>query len=123
MRQHSLTADEPTSVGGNDFGPSPYELLNASLGTCTAMTLHMYARRKKWDLQEVRVHLDHYKDYAKDMENTEDSKSRLDHFDRLIEIEGNLDETQKQRLMEIADKCPVHRTLHSDVKVITKLKA
>jgi len=121
-RQHSLTADEPISVGGNDFGPSPYDLLSASLGACTVMTMHMYARRKKWDLQEVRVHLDHYKDYAADMENTEDKKSRIDHFERLIEIEGDLDEAQKKRLMEIADRCPVHRTLHSDVKVITELK-
>lgn len=121
-RQHSLTADEPESVGGNDFGPSPYELLSASLGACTAMTMHMYARRKKWDLQEVRVHLDHYKDYAADMENVEDKKSRIDHFERLIEMEGDLDEAQKKRLLEIADRCPVHRTLHGDVKVITQLK-
>lgn len=122
MRQHGITADEPVRVGGNDFGPGPYELLTAGLGACTAMTMQMYARRKKWDLQEVRVHLEHYKDYAKDMENVEDNKSRIDHFDRLIEVEGDLDEAQKKKLLEIADKCPVHRTLHSDVKVITKLK-
>ena len=122
VRQHSITADEPESVGGNDFGPSPYELLTAGLGACTAMTLQMYARRKKWDLQEVRVHLDHYKDYATDMENVEDAKSRIDHFDRIIEVDGNLDETQKQRLLEIANKCPVHRTLHSNVKIISRLK-
>ena len=122
VRQHSLTADEPVSVGGNDFGPSPYELLSASLGTCTAMTMHMYARRKKWPLKEVRVHLDHYKDYASDFADAENPKSRIDHFERLIEIEGDLDEKQRNRLLEIADKCPVHRTLHSDVKVLTKLK-
>ncbi len=119
-RHHSLTADEPVSVGGNDYGPSPYELLNASLGACTAMTLQMYARRKKWDLQEVEVHLEHYKDYAADMENVEDSRSKMDHFDRVIKIKGDLNGEQRQRLLEIADKCPVHRTLHNDVKVITK---
>jgi putative redox protein len=122
MRHHHLTADEPISVGGNDFGPSPYELLNASLGACTAMTLQMYARRKKWDLQEVVVHLEHYKDYAADMEDVDNKKSRLDHFYRVLEIKGNLDEKQKERLLEIANKCPVHRTLHSDVKVLTRLK-
>ncbi len=122
VRHHNLTADEPVTVGGNDYGPSPYELLNASLGACTAMTLQMYARRKKWDLHEVVVHLEHYKDYAADMENMEDKKSKLDHFDRLLELKGDLDETQKNRLLEIANKCPVHRTLHSEVKVITKLK-
>ncbi len=122
VRHHQLTADEPSSVGGNDYGPSPYELLNASLGACTAMTLQMYARRKKWDLQEVVVHLEHYKDYADDMESPEDPKSKLDHFDRLLELKGNLDETQRKRLLEIANKCPVHRTLHSEVKVNTRLK-
>ncbi|MCI5083985.1 MAG: alpha/beta fold hydrolase [Saprospiraceae bacterium] len=122
VRHHSLTSDEPASVGGNDFGPSPYELLTASLGTCTAMTLHMYARRKKWDLQEVTVHLDHSKDYAEDAEDTENPKSKIDHFDRIIEVKGDLDETQKNRLLEIADKCPVHRTLHAEVKVKTVLK-
>ncbi len=120
-RHHSLTADEPVSVGGNDYGPSPYELLNASLGACTAMTLQMYARRKKWDLQEVEVHLEHYKDYAADREKAEDGKSKMDYFDRAIKLKGDLDERQRQRLLEIANKCPVHRTLHNDVKVNTKL--
>lgn len=122
VRHHGLTADEPTSVGGNDFGPSPYELVAAGLGACTAMTLKMYARRKKWSLEEVTVHLDHYKDYAKDAEQAEDDKSKIDHFDRLIEIEGNLDDDQRQRLLEIADKCPVHRTLHNDIQINTRLK-
>lgn len=122
VRKHALTADEPESVGGNDFGPSPYELVSAGLGACTAMTLQMYARRKKWDLKEVTVHLEHYKDYAEDMTNTEDSKSKIDHFDRVIELEGDLDDDQKKRLLEIANKCPVHRTLHSDIKVNSVLK-
>lgn len=122
VRKHGLIADEPESIGGNDFGPSPYELVNAGLGACTAMTLHMYARRKKWDLQEVTVHLDHSKDYATDMENMEDPKSKIDHFNRVLEIKGNLDETQRARLLEIADKCPVHRTLHAPVVINTDLK-
>jgi len=122
VRHHNLTADEPESVGGNDFGPSPYELLSAGLGACTAMTLQMYARRKKWDLREVVVHLEHYKDYARDMKNTEDADSKIDHFDRVLELEGDLDDKQKKRLMEIADRCPVHRTLHSDIRVNTVLR-
>lgn len=123
VRHHALTADEPVSVGGNDYGPSPYELLNASLGTCTAMTLQMYARRKKWDLQEVTVHLKHSKDYADDAAHSENPKSRIDHFERELELDGNLDETQRQRLLEIANRCPVHRTLHSEVRISTLLKS
>ncbi len=122
VRHHSLTADEPESIGGNDFGPSPYELVAAGLGACTAMTLQMYARRKKWDLKEVIVHLDHFKDYAQDMEQCEEELSKIDHFDRLIELEGELDEKQRRRLLEIAEKCPVHRTLHSPVKINSQLK-
>jgi len=121
VRHHSLTADEPASIGGNDFGPTPYELLSASLGACTAMTLQMYARRKKWDLQEVRVHLNHRKDYANDMAEVEQASSKIDHFDRIIELDGELDDTQRAKLLEIADKCPVHRTLHNDVVISTSL--
>ncbi|MCB0570806.1 MAG: OsmC family protein [Phaeodactylibacter sp.] len=122
VRQHSLTADEPESYGGDDFGPSPYELVAAGLGACTAMTLQMYARRKKWPLKEVRVHLDHYKEHAEDCENTEDPKSKIDHFTRIIELDGPLSEEQRQRLLEIANKCPVHRTLHSPIRVLSNLK-
>jgi putative redox protein len=121
VRKHGLTADEPESIGGNDFGPSPYELLTAGLGACTAMTLQMYARRKKWDLQEVIVHLEHYKDYATDLSNMEEDKSKIDHFGRTIELEGNLDDEQKKRLLEIANRCPVHKTLHNPVEITTKL--
>ena len=121
VRHHSLTADEPESIGGNDFGPNPYELLSASLGTCTAMTMQMYARRKKWDLREVIVHLDHRKDYAEDLFHAADEKPpKIDHFDRLIEMVGELDEQQRARLLEIADRCPVHRTLHGEVEVNTR---
>lgn len=119
---HRLTADEPASVGGNDFGPTPYGLLSAALGACTSMTLRMYADRKGWDLQGVKVHLDHHKKHAQDCADCETEKGKVDEFVRSIELEGNLDDEQRQRLMEIADKCPVHRTLHSEVKVRTRLK-
>lgn len=120
--QHSLLADEPESVGGTNLGPTPYGLLSAALGACTSMTLRMYADRKGWDLQEVRVHLTHAKDHPIDCKDVEDEKSKIDIFDREIELEGDLDEKQITRLLEIADRCPVHRTLHSDIEVRTRLK-
>jgi len=124
--KHNLTADEPESVGGNDFGPSLYELLLASLGACTGMTLRMYANRKKWDLKAVKVHLNHQKDYVsvcQDCISDEHKKgAKIDKFERVIELEGDLDEKQKTRLLEIADRCPVHRTLHGEVEISTVLK-
>ncbi len=120
--KHRFLADEPPSVGGDDLGPSPYDLLVASLGTCTAMTLRMYADRKGWPVREIRVHLEHYKDYPQDQIDPEDQKSKIDHIDRHVEIEGDLDEKQRQRLLEIADRCPVHRTLHSEIVVKTELR-
>lgn len=122
VRHHSLTADEPLSVGGNDFGPTPYELVSAGLGACTAMTLKMYARRKKWDLQEVRVHLAHSKVHAVDCENCENPKSKIDTFDKVIELEGDLTPEQKERLLEISERCPVHRTLHGSIQINSRLK-
>jgi uncharacterized OsmC-like protein/esterase/lipase len=118
---HSLVADEPIDVGGNNFGPSPYDYLLSSLGACTAMTLRLYADRKQWDLEEVIVHLSHGKDYAKDCDHCDEKGSKIDHIERSIELQGNLDETQKKRLLEIADKCPVHKTLHSELNVKTEL--
>ncbi|MEM6724407.1 MAG: bifunctional alpha/beta hydrolase/OsmC family protein, partial [Bacteroidota bacterium] len=120
---HYLTADEPESVGGDNFGPDPYALLLSSLGACTSMTMQMYARRKKWDLQEVEVHLNHTKDYASDCEHAEDPKQKIDIIERVIRMEGNLDESQKERLMEIADRCPVHKTLHGKIHVKTSIAA
>lgn len=119
--RHGIIADESEEVGGADFGPSPYELLNASLGACTAMTLQMYARRKKWDLQEVKVHLSFDRSYKDDCEHCDEKDRRLETFDREIEIKGNLDQTQVDRLMEIADRCPVHRTLEASAEVTTKI--
>lgn len=119
--RHSFLADEPTSVGGADLGPSPYDLLVAALGTCTSMTLRMYADRKGWDLQEVRVHLQHSKEHCQDCENADNPKSKIDTIERVLELEGDLDEKQRARLLEIADRCPVHRTLHSEIKVNTSL--
>jgi len=119
--KHGLLADESEDLGGADFGPSPYEMLNASLGACTAMTLQMYARRKKWDLQEVKVHLSFSRSYRDDCEHCDVNDRRLEVFDREIEIKGDLDETQINRLLEIANKCPVHRTLEASAEVRTKL--
>ncbi|WP_235298275.1 bifunctional alpha/beta hydrolase/OsmC family protein [Portibacter marinus] len=119
---HGLVADEPEDIGGNDFGPSPYELLNASLGACTAMTLQMYARRKKWPLDTVKVHLSFDRRYIEDCASCEDPKSKISHFDVCINLEGNLSQEQRERLLEIANKCPVHRTLDEEVSFNTYLE-
>lgn len=119
--EHMMVADEPQSFGGNNFGPSPYQLVSAGLAACTAMTLHMYARRKAWPLEEVRVHTSYSKSHAEDCGNCEAEGARLDTFERVLELSGPLDESQKARLLEIANKCPVHRTLHSDIRIPTRL--
>ncbi len=114
---HGLIADESESLGGDDFGPSPYQYLATALGACTAMTCQMYARRKGWDLQEVRVHLDHGKSYVEDCKACEDKPMKLDIIEKVIEFDGDLTEEQINRLMEIADKCPVHRSLNAEVRI------
>lgn len=117
--QHLMLADEPEDVGGNDFGPSPYELLSASLGACTAMTLRMYANHKKWNLQKVVVHLDHEKDYPED---GDEKDRKISHITRVVELHGDLDDNQRQRMLQIANKCPVHKTLEEGPIIKTKLK-
>ena len=118
---HFMIADEPLDVGGNDFGPSPYEFVSAGLAACTAMTLHMYARRKEWPLERVEVHTSYGgKTHAADCEACESDSARIDTFYKEIRIDGPLDEKQIARILEIADRCPVHKTLHNEVQVITK---
>jgi len=115
--RHSLMADEPAKIGGNDFGPTPYDLLLASLGACTSMTLRMYADRKGWGLHGVTVHLHHQREHVEDLEE----KRSIDVIEREIELEGELNEAQRARLMEIADRCPVHKTLHNQLEVRTTM--
>jgi uncharacterized OsmC-like protein len=119
--RHRLIADEPTRVGGSDSGPSPYELLLASLGSCTSMTLGLYARRKGWPLEEVAVRLRHSKVHADDCADCESKPALLDRIEREISLIGALTDEQRARLLEIAEKCPVHRTLTSSVDVRTRL--
>ena len=117
---HTFIADEPTSVGGDDLGPNPYDFLLAALGACTSMTLRMYARHKKLPLDKVTVRMRHSKIHAKDCQDCESEKGMLDRIERDILIEGDLDDAQRERLMQIADRCPVHRSLHSEVKVVSQ---
>ena len=117
---HRWVSDEPASVGGDDLGPGPYDLLTAALGACTAMTLRMYARHKQWPLDKVTVELTHGKVHAKDCAECETREGKVDRIERVITITGDLDAEQRERLLAIADKCPVHRTLHSEVLVVTR---
>ncbi len=117
--RHVLAADEPVAKGGNDTGPDPYAYLLAGLGACTAMTLRMYARLKKWPLEKVRVQLLHDKIHAADCGSCETKDGKVDRIQRTIELEGPLDDAQRKRLMEIADRCPVHRTLTSEILIQT----
>jgi putative redox protein len=118
---HYLTADEPISFGGNDFGPSPYELVSAGLSACTAMTVQMYVKRKGWPLKNIEVHTSYSKTHAQDCEDCESDIAKIDTFRREIRLTGNLDEKQIARVLQIADKCPVHKTLHNEVQILTTL--
>jgi putative redox protein len=119
--QHRLTADEPTEAGGSDLGPNPYDLLLAALGACTSMTLRLYADHKQWPLERTTVRLSHEKIHAADCADCETREGKIDQIEREIELAGPLDATQRQRLLEIAEKCPVHRTLHSEIKIRSRL--
>lgn len=117
-----LVADEPLEYGGGNEGPSPYEYLLAALGACTGMTLRMYARNKGWPLEEVVVRLSHHKIHAEDCRDCDEKDLRIDKFERELELRGELDESQRQRLLEIAGKCPVHRTLTGKIRIETTLR-
>jgi len=119
---HQLSADEPIESGGTDTGPSPYDLLLAALGSCTSMTIGLYARRKNWPLPEVVVSLWHSKIHAADCAECETREGKIDRIEREIQLIGSLTSEQRSKLMEIADKCPVHRTLTSEINIRTKEK-
>jgi putative redox protein len=118
---HYWLADEPQSVGGENTGPDPYEHLLAALGACTSMTLRMYAGRKSLPLEHVKVELEHSRDYHKDCESCDDEPRKIEVIDRVVTLVGELTDDQRQKLLEIADRCPVHRTLHSELHVKTLL--
>jgi len=116
--QHRLVADEPRPIG-DDAGPTPYDLVLAGLGACTSMTVRMYADHKGWPLEQVRVTLRHSRIHAEDCATCETTKGWIDHIDIDVELVGDLDDTQRQRLMQIAERCPVHQTLTSEVDIAT----
>jgi len=117
-RGHSIILDEPKEAGGDDVGLSPYETLLAALGGCTAMTLRMYAKRKGWPLDDVQVELSHERMHARDCEDCESEEGQLGVVRRKVTLSGDLSDEQRQRLHEIADRCPVHRTLTGAVEIL-----
>jgi len=116
-RGHALASDEPIAAGGTDTGPDPYELLLASLGACTSMTVQMYARRKRWPLKDVMVRLRHHKVHARDCADCEATTALVDLIEKEVDLTGELSPEQRARLLEIADRCPVHRTLTGQVRI------
>lgn len=119
---HHLVADEPVEAGGANAGPTPYDLLAASLGACTCMTLRLYANRKKLPLDAAVVKVTHSKIHVEDCQDCEDPKSRIDYIEREIELQGDLDRPTRERMLEIAGRCPVHKTLESGSTIVSKLK-
>lgn len=121
MGGHQLLADEPAALGGTDTGPGPYDFLLSGLGACTSMTVSLYARRKQWPLEGVTVRLRHSRIHAADCEDCEKKDGMLDRIELDVELHGTLTEEQRTRLIEIANKCPVHRTLTSEINIRTQL--
>ncbi len=117
---HRLVADEPKDVGGNDEGPTPYDLLLAALGSCTSMTVGLYARRKGWPLQDVTARLRHSRIHATDCAECETKEGKIDRIELDVELVGPLSDEQRSKLLEIAKKCPVHRTLVSETNIRTR---
>ncbi|HET8838432.1 MAG TPA: alpha/beta fold hydrolase [Flavobacteriaceae bacterium] len=121
LGKHYLSADEPISFGGNDFGPDPYELVSGGLSACTAMTVQMYAKRKKWDLETVDVHVNYGREHNVDCLDCSDKDAKIDTFEIHLKLVGKLDAEQKEKLLNIAKKCPVHKSLTSEIQIRTVL--
>ena len=121
MGEHKALADEPTSVGGSGLGPTPYDYLLAALGACTTMTVQMYAQRKGWKLDNVKVSLAHRKEHKTDCETCDEKPVKVDVIEKQIEFIGDLDAEQIERLKEISSRCPVHRTLLNEIQIETTL--
>ena len=119
---HRLSADEPVAAGGTNTGPTPYDLLVAALGACTSMTIRLYAARKKWPLEEVTVRLRHSRVHAIDCAECETKEGRIDQVDCEIALTGAMSDEQRSKCLEIAERCPVHRTLTSEVNIRTALR-
>jgi uncharacterized OsmC-like protein len=122
VRGKVVVADEPVELGGSDQGPNPYELLLGALGSCTAMTILLYARRKQWPVEHVRVELDHSRVHVKDCEDCETKDVKLDYFRKRTTVRGSLTEEQRARLEEISQRCPVHRTLTGTIRIDDELR-
>jgi len=118
---HAFFADEPISAGGTDTGPNPYEYLLAALGSCTALTLRLYANNKKWPVDAIEVHVSHTRDYLKDCEDCPDKDAKIEHIDIKIKITGNISQEQLDRMLDISTRCPVHKTLDSKVDMSSSL--
>lgn len=119
---HELISDEPEKVGGKDLGPDPYDYLLMSLGSCSVITMRMYADRKEWPVEDIYIELRHFKDHADDCEDCDDPKARIDKIEKEIIIKGDLSDDQIERLLEISKKCPVHRTLLKDIEIASTVE-
>ena len=119
---HMGLVDEPIEIGGQNKGPTPYDLLCGALASCTSITLRLYANRKKWDVSRIRVEVKYNQVYKEDCTDCEDKLQKIDQFDRFISIEGAIEDDQKKRLIEIANKCPIHKILDSENRINTYLK-